>query len=245
MKIAVCISGQCVSKNAKTSIQKNNRLAKKKFPQADFFYSTWETNRKTFERSLPEESCLFLPEPEITYHPYKLPQDKWVSNRYKDAARFILNNPKRAQWASHHVKQHLAHAWLVDSIPEEYDLIIRIRYDTWISKKANFDDLIKQSWVKHIAIGVSATKKEKFDELNKFDTSPKGKHYQWLTDQMIIHPRLILNKENVELLFKEKSLHPAEMGWYQILSWPLNNHECYDGWVNHDKNVLDKFFYEI
>jgi hypothetical protein len=47
-------------------------------------------------------------------------------------------------------------------------------------------------------------------------------------------------------LYKEKKLHAAEFGWYQVLSQPYGGiHRNHHGFVNHDKNVLDRFLLDL
>ena len=65
-----------------------------------------------------------------------------------------------------------------------------------------------------------------------------------LSIKMIIYPRKFLNPENVITLFQSDQLNPGEMGWYQVLNGVSNvEHRSFNGWVNHDRNVLTKFFY--
>lgn len=245
MRVAVCISGVCASKNANTNLRKNNERLKQFFPNYDFHYATWSQYQETFEKNFPTESCEYYPEPIINYHPYfDIPNELWESNRFGETKAFIARGGlQRREWTSHHTKQHLIHAWLCDKIKSDYDVIIRARFDTWIYKSADFIPYVIDTYENNRINAFSATKQNYFDVLRQFDTNPGGRHFHWIVDQMIIHPASFINREYVELLHKEKRLHPAEMGWYQVLSKPNGNaHRCFDGWVNHDKNVLGKFF---
>jgi|SRR5210317_845479 len=247
MKVAVCISGLLNSHSKHTSVNNNLNCARKKFPDYNFHFATYPQFKEDFEEKFPGEVCHYFPEPKVTYHPYEIKKEHWVSNRFQEAKDFIFRGGgKRKDWSSHHVKQHLTHFRLCNIIKDDYDVIVRLRFDSWISRNADFIPYVIDTFENQRTNSFSATKKKKFDELNQFDSSPKGRHYNWMTDQMIIHPASFVNLNLVESLYKEKILHPAEMGWYQILSRPYgNNHRCFDGWVNHDKNVLSEYFYKV
>jgi hypothetical protein len=63
---------------------------------------------------------------------------------------------------------------------------------------------------------------------------------------MIIHSADRFDTEMVYKLYKEKKLHAAEFGWYQVLSQPYGGiHRNHHGFVNHDKNVLDRFLLDL
>jgi len=246
MRVAVCISGLVQSNNKHTNLIKNNLCAKRHFGQYDFYYATYHTEKDKFESTFPNEKCLYLDEPEITYHPYELPHYYWEANRYESTRQWIMKGgPKRLEWSSHHYKQILTHARLCDTIKDSYDVVVRLRFDSWISRYANFEQYVKDSFDTNTVFGFSATKHLMIDKIREFDSSPFGSHYQWIVDQCIIHPVKYLNLSYVEKLYKQKRLHPAEMGWWQVLSKPNHNkHRCFDGYVNHDKNVYPQHFYE-
>ena len=246
MRVAVCISGLVQSNNKHTNLIKNNLCAKKHFGQYDFYYSTYHSQREKFERFFLEDHCLYQEEAEITYHPYQIPPNLWESNRFAKTKAFIERGGRaRIDYASHHYKQIISHARLCDSIKNDYDVIVRLRYDSWISRYAKFDEYVKECYNANMCFGFSATKHKNLDKCREFDSSPFGTHHQWIVDQCIIHPMKFINLSYVEKLYNEQRLHPAEMGWYQVLSKPnYNRHRCFDGVVNHDKNVYPEHFYE-
>lgn len=123
-------------------------------------------------------------------------------------------------------------------------MIIRTRFDVWAYHKANFRPFIEDTYENNRVNAITSTKRRSFPTLRQFNSSIKGAHNQWMVDQMIIHPRKILDKKYIERLHLEKKLHPAEMGWYQVLSYKKNQHRSFDGWVNHDKNINTRFFYK-
>ncbi len=246
MKVAVCVSGQCVSNNKNTSILRNNSRLREHFVGADFYYATWDSFRNIFEQNFPDQQCFFFKEPEINYHPYAIPQKYWESDRYGKTKDFITaGGDKLWDWSRNHTKQLLIHAWLCKNLPHEYDVIVRTRFDVWIHKKADLMPFIVDTYRNNRINAITATKKKSFAELKAFDTSEGGTHREWLVDQLIIYPAKFLNLDYVDYLNDSKRLHPAEMGWFQILSKPNKSmHKSYDGWVNHDKNILTRDFYD-
>lgn len=139
------------------------------------------------------------------------------------------------------IKLIIGHSLLVNSIPQEFDMIVRARFDTHIFKNANFSEFIQRSFSNNCAIGFAATSKPLFGELRR---TPADSQRHWIWDQLIIHPRKLLSHKRVMRLHEQRKLHAAEMGWFQVLSLPYgSNHENWQGWVNHDKGILGKFFY--
>ena len=57
MNIAVCVSGKCFSQtteggtNQVCSLSSLNQRQKEKFPDADFYYATWESDKEIFEET--------------------------------------------------------------------------------------------------------------------------------------------------------------------------------------------------
>ena len=245
MRVAVCISGACVSKNPNTNLQKNLSRVKQFFPDYDYHCATGSSFQRTFENNFPEETAHYYPEPDIGYHPYfDIPPEHWESNRFAETKSFIQRGGMhRREWTSHHTKQHLIHAWLCDKIKDDYDVVVRARFDTWIYKDADFIPYVIDTYENNRINSFSATKQNYFDKLRQFDTNPAGRHHNWIVDQLIMHPMSFIDRAYVDRLHEEQRLHPAEMGWYQVLSKPNGStHRCFDGWVNHDKNVLERFF---
>jgi hypothetical protein len=243
MKVAVCVSGAVRSQQGDAGLLRNYNRMKEKFKGADFYFATWNSFQSDFKRLFKEEKCFYFEEPKMHYHPYlDMQPEDYVSEYYKDTLDWIKKEGKqKIEWSSHHTKQILIHTWLLDKITEEYDVIVRTRYDAFISKKANFDDYIEDTFAKKRANAFATTRKEKFEDL--YESDPKDpKMKKWVLDQLIIHPKNFINKNVVEDLHKNRKLHAAEHGWYQVLSKPFgSNHRNNHGWVNHDKNILDRF----
>lgn len=245
MKVAVCVSGAMRSKQGDAGLLRNYKRMKEKFPTANFYFATWDSFSSDFERLFNGEKCFYFKEPKMHYHPYyDMKKEDYASKYYQETFDWVIKQSKTTdvvEWTSHHTKQILIHAWLLDKIEKEYDVIVRTRFDAFISKKANFDPYIKDTFDYNRSNAFSTTRKEKFEEI--YDSDPdndKMKH--WMLDQLIIHPPKAINKEIIDELHRDKKLNAAEHGWYQVLSKPYgSNHKNRHGWVNHDRNIFDKF----
>lgn len=246
MKVAVCVSGAFTTGNPRGDLVRNNALLKSKFPSADFYYATWDNYKDDFEKALLNDKCEYYAEPIIDYHPYKIPKEHHITSHYQPTVDWVMEGgAERLRWTSHHTKQILIHAWLLDTIKKDYDIIVRARYDIFISKYADFSPYLKDTFENHRANCFAATKPNKFNELNEFDTSTNSRHHYNMQDQIIIHNSDAIDTTNVMRLHEEQKLHAAEYGWYQVISMPHgSNHRSHDGWVAHDKRVLDKFLHE-
>ena len=238
MKLAVCISGIC-----RGNVQRNVARFRTHFPQADFFFSTWEGRQVEFS------STILHPEPEMHYHPYvdieeDLPSRKWVSIKYK-----ACKEQARYERHLHHSKQILAHAHLLDEIDSSYDMIIRTRYDTYSSDQVDFMPWVNRSYKERCAIGFG-TRAHRHPNLHTFAEVPKIKWYEettreskvsldwgWcLLDQLIIHPRDMFDTKLAFELYENKQLLGGEWGWYQMLSKPYKeNHISVYGGVQHQE----------
>lgn len=238
LKVAVCISGKFES--ARDLIKSNNDILKDKFLDADFYYATWDHYKDCFYKIFPEYNCFYFNEPNIEYHPYKdISPQNYISSRFKESFKYVKNKKDKngLEWSAHHTKQIIIHSWLVDSISNKYDIVVRTRFDARIWKDADFTPYINDSHINQRAIGFATTRHKMFDVIYESD-----KTSGWLLDQLIIHPAGFINKKDVEILNANRILHPAEMGWYQVLSMPYgSNHRNVHGWVNHDRNIPENF----
>ncbi len=240
MRVAVCVSGACSTGNPKGDLVRNNAIQKAKFPNADFYYATWDGFRPVFEKLFPHERCEYFPEVRMHYHPYTdiKPEDH-TSRFYQSTADWInRGGDERLKWSAHHTKQILIHSWLTKKIEAGYDVIVRTRFDAFISKYANFTQHLADTNKHRRANCFAATKQNQFNQLHEFNVSPETQHGSTMLDQLIIYPAGAIDHDAVNRLHKEKKLHAAEYGWCQVINGKHRNH---DGWVNHDRMVLDCF----
>jgi len=240
MKVAVCISG-LVNGNF---LKRNNEVLKQKFPGADFYYATWSDQKTEFKKHFPNDDCFYFDPPIMDYHPYYI--DDFDTDHWRETKKWIVKNNK-TEWSRHHTKQHIIHAWTLDRLEKEYDVIVRTRFDAfaWRNETANFMQFVEDSFVNQRANCFAVTKKPRFQELYESDYVANPKMRVWCLDQLVIHPRSMFNTKEVLRLHRNKSLRAAEYGWHQVISEPFgNNHRNLHGWVNHEKNIEKRFLDE-
>lgn len=240
MKVAVCISG-LVNGNF---LKRNNEVLKQKFPGADFYYATWLDQKDMFKKHFPNDDCFYFEPPIMDYHPYYI--DDFDTDHWRETKKWIVKNNK-TEWSRHHTKQLIIHAWMLDRIEKEYDVIVRTRFDAfaWRDETANFIQFVEDSFVNQRANCFAVTKKPRFQELYESDYVANPKMRVWCLDQLVIHPRSLFNTKEVLRLHRNKSLRAAEYGWHQVISEPYgNNHRNWHGWINHEKNIEKRFLDE-
>lgn len=243
MRVAVCVSG--VPESVHNLQTRNNKILKQKFPYADFYYATWKGREDTFYKNFPNEECNTFSEPVMHYHPYSDISD-FTSSHWEETKGWIFKTGK-IDWSRHHTKQILIHAMLLNKISENYDIIIRTRFDAfvWKDPSADFTKFVVDSHENQRANCFAVTNKSMFKQLYESDYEKNPKMRKWILDQLIIHPRSFINYDSIMQLHHDKKLRAAEYGWHQIISEPYgDNHRNWHGWVNHDKNVAIEFINE-
>tara|TARA_B100000676_G_scaffold87552_1_gene87414 strand:+ start:1498 stop:2229 length:732 start_codon:yes stop_codon:yes gene_type:complete len=234
MKIAVCISGV-----PRGRVKRNIEHLEMAFEGADFFYSTWNETSNGISESLKAST---YPEPKMHYNPWSECVTACKAPKYKAYKEdFLRKGPLSSQQKLlNATKQIIAHAYQVEDLPEEYDMIIRARWDTYTSIKVNFEKYLQDSYNNQQAIGF-AIRGSRWIDVNKFrdidhmyidentDKSWSRDWSYWLNDNLIIHPRKIFDPVRVKLLHRMKGLLPCEFGWYQVLSNNDNHHCVYGG----------------
>lgn len=248
MRVAVCISGTCTSSNPLTDLKRNNKRIKEKFMGCDFYYGTYESYKNVFETNFPDDQCFYFKEPEINYHPYiDVPKDAHVSHHFTERVRWAKSlSPEKKKWTTHHTKQILVHSWLVDQIDQDYDVIVRARFDGFVHKKANWMPYIQDAYENGTVHGFAVTRQNMFDQFYDSPMEKGHKHEVYMLDQLIIHRRDRLDTSMVYNLHEERKLHAAEFGWYQVLSHPWGGiHKNHHGFINHDKNILDQYLMDL
>lgn len=238
MRVAVCVSGAC---RAKGSLTRNIERLKSKFRGADFYYATWDSYQDAFRSAFLDEECRIFPEPRSHYHPYfDIDPEHHVSGWYRKTVEWVKSGGKdRREWTSHHVKQILIHAWLADAIKANYDVLVRTRFDAFVSRCANFGPYLEDTYSSGRANCFGTTRPDGFDQVFEVDIAPGSLHSHWTLDHIIIHRADAIDRERIDALYRDKKLHAAEYGWHQVLGG--NGHRNHSGWVNPDHAVLDKF----
>ena len=228
MRIAVCISGK--PRDYGASLPGNLASMKSALPSADFFMGIWEDSLSDFTRLLPNETCKLYKEPEVSYHPYlevKLenPPSDYMANK----RTFIANVDNVQATTAHQTKQIIAHAYMVDDLQEEYDIVVRTRYDAYVSRKADLIHYAKTAYNEQVPVGFAFLGGKNFDNANE------TKRPNFLFDHMIIHRADMFDTNHVYALDKSQMLMPAEFGWHQVFGTDRHINVC--GWVNSTRSL--------
>lgn len=243
MKIAICISGIC-----RGNVKKNIFHLKNIFPTADLFFSTWEGREKDVEE-MGLKNVKFFPEPKINYHPLTdIPDDVmppvWKTWQLREA---LKKDKALRDKMRHYTKQIIGHDYLLSEVPDEYDMIVRSRYDTYASTLVDFQSYLEESYNENKAIGFGTrvTRHKRLHNMVRLPHVWPDRHgpskcsNDWggyIMDPLIFHPRGLWNSDLVWKLHNESKLMGAERGWYQILSQPFGDtHESIYGGAQIEK----------
>jgi hypothetical protein len=213
--IAVCVSGI-----TGPEYEKVLELQRKVFPY-DFFFQQWE--------GYPEpnvSNCLYTPEPKWDYHvmeDVKVKPDCDIFRRYtKKPDGKMYRKKKLYTQLKHSANQQIAHAHLVESLPEKYKTIIRLRFDTLVSTKVDFAPYVKlaeEGWV--IGFHGGREKGDNPGPIHKFEEQPQNLEPWRIWDHIQFHPRDRL--KNVLEMKEKQELNGSEWGWYQIYAYQSSN----------------------
>jgi len=230
MKVAVCISGACRTKREDWSPARCVATIKSKFPDADFYYATWDSHRPIFENLFPDEKCEYFSEPVMHYNPYVdididyQTLDSPNQNRYQRRA----NKFGAKDFARNSTKQILIHTWLSDKIKSNYDVIVRARFDVAVYSGANFTEYL------HDTVNTNSTHGFYTSPINTFETLKHVSQRCSLVDNLIIHSPDAINANHVNTLHTNKQLHGSEVGWHQVINLshkPCKTFTNHHGWV--------------
>lgn len=241
MKTAILISGII-----KGNWERNIERVKSIFPDADLFTATWKGYGDD------DKVDYVFDEPTVNYHPTldTQPYPKYKTIEFKRLTK--RDDVKRKNTT----KQLLIHDKLLEKVcpNDEYDMIIRMRFDTYVSTHSsiNGNDLLTKSYKENITLGFGNrdTRHDFHSGLIKLeqyyppvdrpiDDRSVTRTNDWsyyVMDPLIIHPRKLWDSKMVWDLHYKQKLKGAENGWYQILSEPYgSNHECYYGVAHIDR----------
>lgn len=243
-KVAVLISGI-----VRGNLERNIRGMLNHFPDADYFLSTWNSspagnaNIDTIKRLLPNAVLDSFPEPVIKYNCLTdVPKEMLFTPKLRANASKASFDKALKNRVHHHTKQILGHAYQMQEHDlGDYDLIIRLRYDTYLHPRIDMTPFLNESIDNNCAIGFgvrNARHNSLFKTKRIPSVEPKGKDsndwFRYLMDPMIIHPPSLFDPEEAFRLDAESKLLPAENGWYQLLS-KEDNHICYYGVAQIEK----------
>lgn len=221
MKIAVCIHGLYRAHVQPSPSELNNRF-KNLFPEADFYYHTWDeySNDVPLQYQLDDKHFFTDPEPILDYHPVNDSKTDCKHGKFKSYKdkNIMVNKTQNAN------KQIIGYALMCKQITEPYDIMIRARWDTAIDTKVDFTQYVEMAY-NDGPVGFSSRSNRgpngrdgTVEMIDKVNVDINDDWYGYLQDALIIHRRDHFDPDYVLQLHKEKNLWPCEWGWYQVLS---------------------------
>jgi len=229
MRVAVVFSGLL-----RGSWENNINDHKKIFPDADFYFHTWEQYKDDY----PKLDLITSKEPDPQFNAYEnetfLNLRRFREKNFTDT--FMSTQQRR-------VIQFIAHADALTKIPLEYDVIVRARYDVVVfpALKKKYHYYLKQCFEKQRSVGFSynafnpdrnvrAFNGVEYPDLDKLHlinkkrlrhTSYEGRHA--IPDYMIFHPHRHCDPYEIYSLYKDELLFSSEPGWWQVLCYKKRN----------------------
>jgi len=229
MKTALCLSGRWNEFCDQKWIERTQRI----IPHDKMFTGTWKGH--------DYDADYYFDEPVNEYHPVFDTEpypDKASRHRRKIFLKLIEDWEERgidsrylkhAYASANWHKQLLIHNEMMKSIPPEYDMIIRTRFDAIVSDAIPWGEIIERSYNDIVATGFNCMNYYGYHGHNEMHDMGKETTY-YINDALIMHPREIWDTDLVDRLYKDKELKSAEEGWYQILSEPFGMyHQSYHG----------------
>jgi len=206
MKVAVCYSGLY---REFAGWQDNHKFIT---DHADaVFYSTWGNRQEP-----PVQDCMLFDEPVIDYNPFLLPE---FVDKFTEFVHWWEDLAARA------TKQIIAHDLIVAALPSEFDIVIRMRYDTWLGDH-NWNRYIQQSYDENSVVSFGNADRAMDNNPNMCNeditdvVELRGPELlrSRLTDFMNIHPSYKMR--GAYELHRQRRLLPSNSGWYQVLIDP-------------------------
>lgn len=236
INVSLCVSGKW------TDVDYTDRL-REIVPHDNFYTATYV--------DCDYDSTFKMVEPENTYNPvldtepYNDQESKGRRNilpTHGDIAERYYN--KFPNWH----KQILIHNHMMKNIPK-CDVVIRSRFDAFVSQKIDWKSFINESYDNDLPIGFNTVHWKEFYKYHTLRDMDKHQVY-YINDALLIHPYDCWNCDLVDELYNDKKLKGAEEGWYQVLSEPHGHwhkslhggvylHEYRDIIIDADENVYN------
>lgn len=225
MKIAICYSGEFRTYEG----WQENHIAN--LPSGDFYYSTWVKEKSKVDI----DNIIYFEPPKIEYNLYEglfaLKYGAHLKNKSTEKRRNFTGS-----------YQHIGHWLILNSLEKEYDIIIRMRYDTFLGDhKKDLYALCEECYNTSYAIGIGNTCKTDDDNrmiyTQKFTPFQHSGQSHYMLDFLNIHKQK--NISDVMSLLKNKMLFPTNAGWWQILSESFSGHRNYKGGITLAR-LMDK-----
>ena len=241
MRIGVFLSGQI-----RTPIDKvrfNLELLESGFPTAEFVLGVWEHEKEEYAPLLNEfDKVEYFEDFDIHYSPYEDNPNASEHYQYKKK----LKNPNERHL--HQTKQILLHDKLVQKYGADYDVIVRCRWDTWVSPLIDFTTYAKEVYNTPCVMSI-CVRSDYWDTVLHIGEN-HGSHYPYIKHRdrkgrvsevvcfdmfldvgLILHRTEDWNSELIQRLHKDKKLLAAEFGWWQVMvdGTEHNQWKHYDG----------------
>ena len=233
MKVAVCFSG-LLRGDYEATVERMKYV----IPEADFFCTTW--------KGQPTSNIIVreYEQPKMHYHPqhliikqymrlYRKMRDTNWDLSYIPFQKRILGKEKNEEEikkvitsrnkSKHQTKQILIHAMTCrDFVTDDYDVVIRARYDTYIDKRLKnyIKDLCEATYKHRQPHGFNHFNTKGLQGVLQHPIEITGNRSLDCNDFMIIHRRDMFDHNLVQYLHDQKLLTPAEAGWWMVLCKP-------------------------
>ena len=236
MRVAVCSGGQL--RMPDDILRLTDRLLKDAFPTADFYYPVW---KEDYERRHIIDTLggtvEVIEEYDIDYHPYEDNPDVNMSWDYQKKIKHP--NPDRHL---HQTKQILNHNHMVRKYMQDYDVIVRTRYDSIISPVQNFEEGFALA-MENCVVSYQAGDKSQFLQHDRIVSGSKTK---MISDGgLIFHSPKVWDCDLVTHLDKRKKLLAAEFGWHQVLMQNSKQYFRYVGGAHLTRCVIKDYKEQI
>tara|TARA_Y100001958_G_C21148487_1_gene485252 strand:+ start:345 stop:1049 length:705 start_codon:yes stop_codon:yes gene_type:complete len=216
MRLAVCISG-VNDKNSSIVNQLKNKL-----PEGTYYYHTFSNKTNLVDKDY-HENLYTMHYPKWHYHPMD------VKNICKHG-KFTKYVNDRSTWDQFYdgIVPIIQHCDLLRKIPKDFDLIIRVDWNTQIDSQVNLHHWLRKAHEKGpVGFMTRSNRGPKFgsgkiEELAKDNNATSDDWYHYLPKALIIHHRKHFDTKLVSSLVNNAELLPSEWGWYQVLSAPYN-----------------------
>ena len=130
-----------------------------------------------------------------------------------------LENPYKRTILARGYKQIMAHTYAMVQLPDEYDVIVRCRYDVIVNPEIDWTAVVEECYKNKTVIGIRNFIEDEWSYLKH--VRPKG----LVLDQLIVHTPEQYDCSRVINLYTNKELDACEMGWYQVFqSQPIKNY---------------------
>jgi hypothetical protein len=214
MKIALCITGiyrDWVTPSIPTLVKS---MIDTLSPSSVYFHA-WSSQKNSIPYNV--HHC---PEPILDYHPVDDVTVPCLHAKFKEYKEKKLCHEKTAN----RNKQLLGYADLMSKISDDYDLIIRARWETMVSPNFNYNKYKEKALeVGPVGFMIRPNRNHLIHQEKEVSKDPADDWFQFLPDALIFHRKEQFNVELVRSLHEQKNLLPAEWGWHQILSKPYGD----------------------